>query len=139
MPLDESYYENFIRIFEGKIELIFRDTMINILKERNFSYRGFFRLVYKYLPFNYDIIIENEFRTFDISIEDSEGASNVLNRIKRYNSSLDEKDIVEALLLLKEVLEKNNLNFYFSVGNKIYRKNAEGIKRIRDIEELRNG
>ncbi len=139
MPLDKLYYEKFICIFEEKIELIFANKMINISKECNFRNRGFFKLSYKYVPYNYKIVIENEFRTFDIKIYDSEGASNVLNRIEQYNGGLEEKNIVQSILLLKKVLEKNNFNFYFYVDDKLYRKNGECTKRVKDLKELFNG
>lgn len=139
MPLDKMYYERYIDIFEKKIKSIFADDVICISIERNFSNRGFFKLTYEYVPCNYKIVIENEFRTFDIIIYDSEGASNVLNRIERHNVSLNEENIIKSVLLLKKVLEKNDLNFYFSVDNKIYKKNRKGVQRIKDIREILNG
>lgn len=139
MPLDKMYYERYIGIFEEKIKSILADNIIGISVERNFSNRGFFKLTYKYVPCNYKIVIENEFRTFDIIIYDAEGASNILNRIEHHNSSLDEDNITKSIMLLKKVLEKNDFNFYFSIDNKIYRKNGKGVKRIKDIKELLNG
>ena len=62
-----------------------------------------------------------------------------MNRIEHYNGSLDEKNIVKAILLLKKVLEKNKFDFYFYVGDKLYRKNDEGVKRVKDLKELFNG
>lgn len=139
MPLDKMYYERYIDIFEKKIKSILTDDVIGISIERNFSNRGFFKLTYEYLPCNYKIVIENEFRTFNIIIYDSEGASNVLNRIEHHNGSLNEENITKSVLLLKKVLEKNDLNFYFSVDNKIYKKNRKGVQRIKDIREILNG
>lgn len=139
MLLDKKYYERYIAIFEEKIKSIFADNMIEISAEFNFSNRGFFKLTYKYVPCNYKIVIENEFRTFDIIIYDAESASNVLNRIEHHNASLDEDNITKSILLLKKILEKNDFNFYFCVDDKIYRKNGKGVKRIKDIKELLNG
>jgi len=138
MPLDKMYYERYIDIFEKKIKSIFSDDMIDFSVECNFSNRGFFKLTYEYVPCNYKIVIENEVRIFDIIIYDSEGASNVLNRIEQHNGSLNEENITKAILLLKKVLEKNDFNFYFSVNNKIYKKNRKGVQRIKDIRELLN-
>ena len=45
----------------------------------------------------------------------------------------------EAINLLKSVLLKNEFNFYFHKDGKLYKKNAEGIKRVKDIRELLNG
>jgi len=139
MPLDKMYYERYIDIFEKKIKSILADDVIGISIERNFSNRGFFKLTYEYVPCNYKIVIENEFRTFNIIIYDSEGASNVLNRIEHHDESLNEENITKSVLILKKVLEKNDLNFYFSVDNKIYKKNRKGVQRIKDIREILNG
>lgn len=139
MPCDKAYYEENIAIFEKTIKKIFGCNMISVSKECSFDYRGVFKLSYKYIPSNYMIIIENEFRTFDIIIQDKDGASNVLYRIEHYHNSLNEKNITEAIVLLKKVLEENNFNFYFDVGDKLYRKNSQGIKRVKDIRELLNG
>lgn len=49
-----------------------------------------------------------------------------------YNE-LDRKNIENSLQILKEIFGKNDFNFYFSEGNKIYRKNSQGVKRIKDI------
>lgn len=100
--------------------------------------RGYFKLSYRYLPHNYKIIIENEIRTFDIEIEDEQKASNSLYRIEKYNNSLDEKNIIDSLYLLKDVLERNDFNFYLYKDNKLYRKNDEGLQRIKDLKELLN-
>ncbi len=139
MLLDKSYYEHFSSIFEENMRVIFKDNVIKISKEHDYKRRGFFRLSYKYLPYNYKIIIENEFRAFDIIIEDEEGASNVLYRIKHFDNSLDENNINKAIQILKKVLENNNFNFYFHIGDKTYRKNSDGIKRVKDLKELLNG
>lgn len=139
MQLDSSYYKKNIDIFEENITKVFCDDMIKISEKFNFRNRGYFSLSYKYFPHNYKIIIENEIRTFDIKIEDSEGASNVLYRIEKFNNSLTAKNIKESILLLKSVLEKNNFNFYFHVGDKLYRKNCMGVIRVKDLKELING
>lgn len=60
-------------------------------------------------------------------------------RIKKYERDLCEQNIIEALKILKNVLEQNNFNWYFHVDNKLYRKNADGIKRVKDIRELLKG
>ncbi|MCM1242052.1 MAG: hypothetical protein NC314_04360 [Roseburia sp.] len=139
MPLDERYYMHFVNLFAENIKTIFNDTMINISNEYNFSYRGFFRLTYKYLPHDYKIVIENEFTAYDIITYDAEGASSVLYRVEQFDNRLDADNIRKSLILLKKILEQNNFNFYFCVNDKLYRKNAEGIKRIKDIREKLNG
>mgnify|MGYP000878374254 CR=1 FL=1 len=98
----------------------------------------FFRLEYKYYPHNYRIVIENDITLFDISIFDDEQASNSLQRICKFKNHLSTECIEEAINLLKSVLLKNEFNFYFHKDGKLYKKNAEGIKRVKDIKELLN-
>lgn len=138
MPVDKRYYEKHIGFFNKKIKSIFADDMIKISEECNFRNRGFFRITYRYVPFDYKILIENEFRTFDIIVYDSEGASNVLNHIEQHNSDLDEDNIAESIMLLKKILVRNDFDLYFSIGNKLYRKNKKGIKRVKDIKGKRS-
>ncbi len=84
-------------------------------------------------------MIENDITLFDISIFDDEQASNSLQRICKFKNHLSTECIEEAINLLKAVLLKNEFNFYFYKDGKLYRKNAEGIKRVKDIRELLNG
>ena len=74
----------------------------------------------------------------DISIFDDEQASNSLQRICKFKNHLSTECIEEAINLLKSVLLKNEFNFYFHKDGKLYKKNAEGIKRVKDIKELLN-
>ena len=139
MPLDKVFFVKIIKYFDENVDMIFHGDMIKISEKKNFENMGNFRISYKYIPHNYSIIIDNELRSFDISIVDAEGASNVLYRIKKYKRDLCEQNIIEALKILKNVLEQDNFNWYFHVDNKLYRKNADGIKRIKDIREILNG
>lgn len=59
-----------------------------------------------------------------------------MGRIEKFDCRTTVENVKNAVLILKKVLEQNNFNFYFRVGNKIYRKNSEGIKRIKDIREI---
>ena len=138
VQIDKEFYEKFLNFFREEIEKIFGHDMALVSSENNFSYRGFFMLSYTFLPLNYNIIIENEFRAFGIMIEDSEGASSCLNRMAVFDNALDRQNIENAIQILKEVLEKNNFNFYFSIDNKLYRKNSHGVKRLKDMKELLN-
>ena len=79
-----------------------------------------------YCPNNYRIIIENEYRTYDIDIVDAENASNSLYRICKFKNSLAKADIESAVRLLKETLEKN-FNMHFEKEGELYRKNSLGI------------
>lgn len=138
MQLDD-FYNEMITVFETCIFEVFGVEMKKVKFECKFENRGFFRLEYMYCPNNYRIIIENEYRTYDIDIVDAENASNSLYRICKFKNSLAKADIESAVRLLKETLEKNNFNMYFEKEGELYRKNALGIQRVKDIRELLKG
>lgn len=139
MQLDSSYYNEIINLFVVCMDRTFGADIKKIETICNFENRGFFRLRYDYFPNNYKIVIENELRTFDITIYDTEQASNSLYRISKFKNQLDKEGIKDAIILLKIVLEKNDFDMYFHKNGKLYKKNAEGIKRVKDIKELLNG
>lgn len=138
MQLDD-FYNEMITVFETCIFEVFGAEMKKVKFECKFENRGFFRLEYMYCPNNYRIIIENEYRTYDIDIVDAENASNSLYRICKFKNSLAKADIESAVRLLKETLEKNNFNMYFEKEGGLYRKNSLGIQRVKDIRELLKG
>lgn len=138
MQLDD-FYNEMITVFETCIFEVFGAEIKKVKFECEFENRGFFRLEYMYCPNNYRIIIENEYRTYDIDIVDAENASNSLYRICKFKNSLAKADIESAVRLLKETLEKNNFNMYFEKEGELYRKNALGIQRVKDIRELLKG
>lgn len=142
MQLDSDsiiFYNEMVNMFAACMDRTFGADIKKIETICKFENRGFFRLKYDYLPNNYKIEIENEIRTFDIEIYDTEQASNSLYRISKFKNRLDRECIEDSILLLKNVLEKNDFNMYFHKNGKLYRKNAEGIKRVKDIKELLNG
>lgn len=139
MQLGKAFYEEIVNLFMEEIGREFGQNMALVSKEYDLCNRGFFKLSYIFLPLNYSVIIENEFRSFDIIIEDSGGASNVLNRIEGFDNVLDKKNIENSIQILKRTLEINDFNFYFTVDDKTYRKNSHGVKRVKDIKELLNG
>lgn len=139
MQLDSSFYNKYVDMFDSCMYKIFGTDIEKTETICSFENRGFFRLEYKYYPHNYRIVIENEIRTFNIRIYDDEQAFNSLCRICEFKNQLGTEYIEEAINLLKSVLLKNEFNFYFVKDDKLYRKNAEGIKRVKDIRELLNG
>lgn len=139
MQLDNAFYNGIINMIGLYIDRIFGVDMKKAEIMCKFENRGYFKLIYDYVPCNYKIVIENEIRTFDVTILDNDNASNSLYRINKFNNQLNKENIEEAISLLKVVLEKNNFNFYFHKEGRLYRKNSEGIKRVKDIKELMNG
>lgn len=139
VQLDSIFYNGIIDMFDACMDRNFGTDIKKIDKICSFENRGFFKLKYNYSPNDYQIVIENELRTFDITIYDVEQASNSLYRISKFRNQLDKESINDAISLLKTVLERNDFNMYFHKNGKLYKKNAKGIKRVKDIRELLNG
>lgn len=139
MPFDSAFYEFYesaVREFETNISMMFGEDMVQLVRACAFESRGYFELSYKYVPLDYIITIQNEFRTFSISINDVEDASTFLQRIKKFDNTIETKNnIKNAVSLLKITLQENNFNLYFSKDDKYYRKNRDGIKRVKNMME----
>ena len=116
--------EKFIAAFDKSINAVFGEDMVKTDDSRAFDHMGYFVLTYRYLPHNYTVRLEHDRAFIDIEIKDSDNARASFCQITKYKieiyPSFKEEDIRRAVLLLKELLEENNL----------YSKNAEGIKKI---------
>lgn len=100
------------------------------------EHMGFFKIIYRYLPLEYEIILENDRGVFSIEIYDNEGAHRNLYGIKKYNSGTTLVNVKKAISILKEVLEKNDFCFYITRDGKLYRKKGQCYKRIKNWMEL---
>ena len=138
MRLDDEFYMEAIDMFKDSFKKIFFNEMILEKEDYNFS-KGNFKLIYHYIPTNYKILVENDIRTFTITIIDAENAKNSLYRITKFNNQLINKNIRNSIVLLRDVLKKNDFNLYLYVDKKLYRKNVSGLTRVKDIRELLNG
>lgn len=139
MLLDDSFYVKVICIFKKIFQDTFSDEMILKDELHSFNNMGYFRLVYNFIPLNYNIIVENELRTFTITIKDAENAQNSLYRIEKFDNQLCRENIERSLEILKRVLNKNEFDLYVYDNRKLYKKNSNGLKRVKDIRELLNG
>ncbi len=97
----------------------------------------FFKIIYRYLPLEYEIILENDRGVFSIEIYDNEGAHRNLYGIKKYNSATREENVKDAVQKLKDILEKDDFYFYINRGNKLYKKIDQCYKRVREEEIYR--
>lgn len=139
MQYDNNFYNDMVNTFESYMKKVFGSDIKEIEKICKFECRGYFLLIFDYYPCNYKIEIEDEMSLFNFKIIDCENAFNHLYGIKKYSGNLNKENILQAIDLLKSVLDKNNFNLYFQKDGKLYRKNSEGIKRVKDIKELYNG
>lgn len=124
-------YHNCVEAFEKSIEKKFHEDMKQLWKVCAFADYGRFWLSYEFVPYHYIIKIENELVMFNIGVEDAEGASTPLSIIQEYDNELNEKNIYDAISLLKEILYENDFDFYIYRDEKVYIKNKEGIKRLK--------
>jgi len=95
---------------------------------------GWFVLEYEYKKKRYNIIFENDRLAFSVRIIDREGYHTSLYRMMQgveLESGLTQKNVEQAINLLKEELEKDNICFYISKNNKQYKKENGKISRIK--------
>ena len=100
MQLDSSFYNKYIEMFDSCMYKRFGTDIKKTETICKFENRGFFRLEYNYYPHNYRIVVENEIRTFDITIFDVEQTSNSLYRICKFKNQLLAECIEGAISLL---------------------------------------
>lgn len=134
MLFNSEFYELYVNTFEKSIKDMFGTDMKQRVKTCAFQHMGSFILSYEYVPLNYIITIENEMRTFNVTIEDKEKASTPLSRIKKYESGLSQDNIHEVICFLKEVLRENDFDLYIYKDDKVYIKNKQGVKRIKRVK-----
>jgi len=115
----------------------FGGEIVLILKQISIEHMGYFKIQYKYLPLQYDIVFENERDRFVIDIFDEEGARNSLFRITKFNNELAVENIYESIVKLKKVLEEGNMCFYIQQNEKLYRKFQGEYKRVKNLYKLR--
>lgn len=134
MPYDKTYYQERVNYIKKQINVCFVANMQLESEVHSFDNRGYFKLDYCYVPLNYRIIMENEYRKLQIYIKDMDGASNSLYDIKHYDSNIDYLDnILKVIVLLSKVLEQNKFPLYFSEDDRYYKKTSEGIFPIPDV------
>lgn len=136
MQSGKEFYKIIIDFVLHTFNEIFAGKMVIIKKQIVIKHMGYFKIQYKYLPLQYDIVFENDRNMFQIQIIDKEGAKNLLYRIEKYNSELTTENIRNAIVILKNVLLKNNMCFYVSRDNKVYKKIGQKYKRIKDLNEI---
>lgn len=135
MPLDKNWQlEQLERI--DKILDIFSDyfgqDLLLVEKQIAIQHMGFYKFKFKYLPLEYDITFENDRGVFTIGIYDSEKAYNYLNSIEKFDNETTVKNAEYAIQILKNVLDKNNFCFYINRNGKLYKKQNQQYKRIKD-------
>ncbi len=136
MPSDSNNHLTLIDEINNVFCNTFTNDLLFIKKTEATEHMGYFKIQYKYLPLQYDIIFESEYGVFTIDICDNEGAENNLFRIVRYDNETKIRNVEKATIILRAVLQKNDFYFYISKQGKIYRKKGTQYKRVKDLAEL---
>ena len=136
MQYNDEFYENCVHAFVVNIKNMFYGDMKQVIRLCAFMDHGSFRLSYEYIPLKYTITIESEMRTFDIRIEDEEKASTHLWRIEKHENTLNEKNIYDAICLLKKALNMDDIDLYIYTDKKVYVKNKQEVKRVKNWRAL---
>lgn len=105
-------------------------------KQVEIEHMGFFKIKYRYLPLEYDIVFENDRGMFSIEIYDNEGAHNLLCRIEKFDNETTIKNVKNAIQILKRTLQKNDFYLYITREGKWYKKRDQYYKRVKDLTEL---
>lgn len=136
MPLDKTKYDALIDGICKIFVTVFGTNIILVEKQVAIEHMGFFKLVYKYFPLEYDLVLESDRDVFSIQIYDKEGANNNLYRIEKYNSITTIENVKYAIQMLQSILEKNNFCLYITRDDKLYRKRNNQYERVKDWKEL---
>lgn len=136
MPLDKTKYKVLIDGTCKVFETVFGTDIVFVEKKVAIEHMGFFKLVYKYLPMEYDLVLESDRDVFSIHIYDKEGANNNLYRIEKYNSVTTIENVKYAIQMLQKVLEKSDFCLYITRDDKLYRKRNGQYERVKDWKEL---
>ena len=136
MQLDEKYawlssivVESFKEAFDKEIDLIEKKIAA--------EHMGYFKIVFKYIPSDYNIVFEIDRDVFEIIIYDNEGAWSALDG--KYDNETIEKNIRNAVLILKNKIDNNDLSFYVSRGYKLYRKQGDEYIKVKDYGKSSKG
>lgn len=136
MPLDKINYTELInKILDAFSQKFGEDILLDKVQEK-IEHMGYFKIEYRYLPLQYNIIFENERNLFCIEIADNEGAKNSLYRIERFDNKTDIENVEYAVQKLREVLIKDDFYFYLTRNGKLYKKKNQQYKRVKDLTEL---
>lgn len=136
MQLDEKYallssivVESFKEAFDKEIDLIEKKIAA--------QHMGWFKIVFKYISSNYNIVFESDRDLFNIIIYDNEGARSKLDG--KYDNETNEKNIRNAVLILKNKIDNNDLSFCVVRGHKLYRKQGDEYIKIKDFTKSLKG
>lgn len=137
MQLDKIYLSNDkgISFIKAEIQKCFGEKIDFELENIDLNHHGWFVLQYLYVPKNYVITFESEFNGFDINIFNEDGGYISLMRLSNCNKNLTSENVKTAINKLHTVL-KQEISFYKSINDKLYKQVNGKYKRIKDWRKL---
>lgn len=128
MQLDDKYSLLSSTVLDSFKEMFGKEV---VLTEKTIvpEHMGYFKIVYKYIPLNYKIVFESDRDLFNIVIYDNEEAKSPLDG--KYDNETIEKNIRNAVLILKHTIDNNNLSFRVWRDDKLYIKQGDEYIRIK--------
>ena len=133
MQLDDKYSLLSSKVLEIFIEMFGKEIVL-IEKKIEAKHMGYFKIMFKYIPLNYNIVFESDRDVFDIIIYDNEEAWSTLD--EEYDNETIEKNIRDAVLVLKNKIDNNDLSFFAMQGDNLYRKQGGKYIRIKDFTKF---
>lgn len=137
MQSGDSFYDDIILFIQDEFKSIFQDKIIYEKKHVFTEHMGYFQIYYKFVPCEYNVVFENDRNKFTIDIYDIEQAKTTLYRIKKFENTLSKSNIKNAIFILENVLEQDNICFYIQRNKKLYKKLNGEYTRVMNIRELR--
>ena len=119
--------------YKNIIYKIFGEEIQEISNSSSIGPMGQFQITFFYKPTKFYITLDADRGLFSLNMEDEVKDWNTLYRIKRFDNEMTEDCLEKALIILKQVLEKNNFPMYKSENNKLYKKQNGAYRRIKDI------
>lgn len=136
MPFDKSNYEeHYIEFTKSAFKECLKNDIILKDEKVNLSHMGWFCLVFSYIPRNYNIIFENDRKSFSIKIIDSDDAYFFLNQLEKFDNELNEENIIYSIEELNAALKRKDIVFYKSMNDKLYKKLNGKYQRVKDIKK----
>lgn len=114
---------------------IFKEEIQEITGSNSIGSMGQFQITFYYKPTKLSITLDADRGAFALHMKDEANDSNTLYRIKKFDNEMTEECLEKALIILKQILEKNDFPLYKSENNKLYKKKNGVYHRVKDIAE----
>ena len=131
-----EYYDAIVGFFQNAFAEVFGEEIRETEVKKEYEKNGYFRIVYRYAPQNYTLKVDCHRKLYDIFIVDDEGAETNLYRVTKFDHSLTQEKILEAVRKVKDIVESDDIVLYIYRDDKVYRKTKDGVvRRVKNVME----